>query len=300
MSWCKHTESLDFANDPQCTTFREANRLEALALHEFPNPNVPARSRLSLVGQRRKSVIMRKLVAPMRYPSSQARGIHVHPHLPTLNHGTPILLADCPTPGDLYITSYNSNCHEISQQSLSWSARLTVGEEPGPAFLAQGLLSQLLMPFSDVLCFFVADHGGLQGVAETMQALMAKGQGSNLSSLIAPNTFVIPENDEMLAYTDLIALQMGNITVHFSEIRVISIPSGHHEAMMEIIAILQECTALIHQKYSTPFIGIIAMTQPVISLLQYLHTHLLICYSTASGNMLKTLDAATSQRNYPT
>ncbi|PWW72373.1 hypothetical protein C7212DRAFT_348296 [Tuber magnatum] len=189
MSLCKHTGRLNFANDPQRTTFREANRLEALALHEFPNPNVQAPSLLSLVGGCRKSVIMRKL-------------------------------------------------------SLSWSASSTVGEEPAPAFLAQSLLSRLLMPFSDVLCFFTAYYRGLQGVAETMQALMDKGQGSNLSSLIAPKTFVILENDEMLAYADLIASQylvhklqtnrMGNITVHFSEIRVISIPSGHHEAMMEI------------------------------------------------------------------
>ncbi|PWW72160.1 hypothetical protein C7212DRAFT_348316 [Tuber magnatum] len=218
MSLSKHSEWLDFANNPQRTTFQEANRLEALALHEFPNPNVPAPSLLSLVGGCHKSVIMRKLVAPMRYPSSQACGIHIHPHLPTLNHGNPILLADCPISGNLYITSYNSNCHEISQWSLSWSASLTVGEELAPAFLARSLLLRLLMPFSHVLCFYTADHGGLQGLAETMQALMDKGQGSNLSSLIAPKPFVIWENDEILAYADLIASHT-TITEPFSFVK---------------------------------------------------------------------------------
>ncbi|PWW72455.1 hypothetical protein C7212DRAFT_348182 [Tuber magnatum] len=263
MPLCKYTGWLNFANDLQRTTLWEANRLQPLALPEFPNPNVQAPSLLSLVAGRHKSMIMRKLIAPMRYPSSQARRIHIHPHLPTLNHGNPILLADCPIPGNLYITSYNSNCHEISQRSLSWGASLTVGEEPAPEFLAQGLLSRLLMPFSIVLCFFAADHGGLQGVAETMQALMDNGQGSNLCSLIAPKAFVILENDELLAYTNLIASQylvdmlqknrMGNITVHFLEIRVISIPSGRHEAMMEIVyPALQEMHSL-RQQCRTPF-----------------------------------------------
>jgi len=75
-----------------------------------------------------------------------------------------------------------------------------VGAELTPAFLAQSLLARLLIPFSDVLCFFAADHGGLRGVAETMQALMDRGQGLNLSSVVAPQAFVILEDDEMPPY----------------------------------------------------------------------------------------------------
>jgi hypothetical protein len=221
----------------------EFNRLQTiLALRIFPNPSTQTPSLITFIGGSYKTRVVRELISPFK--SQDHANAHIHAYPPTINHDRPVLLVDYTFPGQIQHEQffYDINCHEIFRRSLSWTNQS--GQEFRPRNIAENVLARLLAPFSDVVCVFSSDFGGLAGVGELLEALMRKGLASTLPPVIRPAVFVVMDDATINApHTSLIAKQFllemiqrnfsGEISAHFSNLTVLCISSRKPQALLD-------------------------------------------------------------------
>lgn len=234
---CKHTAWLSLVTGSHGTMLLDFNRLQAL-LHLFPDPSTQTPSLITFVGGRCKTRTVRKLISSEASNIQDHADIHLHVYPPTMAHDSPFLLADYTFPTQILPEQNysNVNCHEIFRRSLSW----TNNSAQVLGTVAESVLARLLVPFTDVICIFSSDFGGLVGVAGMLKALMCRGHirhtSSTLPQVIRPTVFVVTEN--LTPRTDLVETQFlleilqesftGDIAAHFSCLSVLSIPPNKH------------------------------------------------------------------------
>jgi hypothetical protein len=223
----------------------EFNRLQTLlALRVFPNPSTQTPSLITFIGGSCKTRVVRGLVSPFKsFKSQDHSNAHIHAYPPAVNHDKPVLLADYTFPRQIQHEQffYDINCHEVFWRSLSWTNRS--GQELKPRNIAENVLARLLAPFSDVVCVFSSDLGGLVGVGELLEALMRKGLASTLPPVIRPAVFVVMDDAAINdPHTSLIAKQFllemiqrnfsGEISAYFSNLTVLCISSRKPQALL--------------------------------------------------------------------
>lgn len=250
---CKHTAWLGLAagstTGSHGTMLLEFNRLQSLlALNVFPNPSTQTPSLIALVGGSFKTNVVRALISPPKSMRGQGHAdVHIHVYPPTINHKTPVLLADYTFPGQIqHEQSYfDINCHEIFWRPLSWTNQS--GKELTPENVAENVaenvLARLLAPFTDVICIFSSDFGGLVGVGGLLEALMRKGNASTLPQVVRPIVFVVMDSAAIPPHANLIAKQFllemlhfnGEISAYFSNLTVLHISPRKPQALLDHI-----------------------------------------------------------------
>lgn len=149
--------------------------LRDLLLEEHHRPYTIFKSFLSLdnqtpqmitfIGERTKSLVMQKLRFGARPYESISGQVHLRVDEETAKQGSPLLLADCELHNLSFLTKAETEGYmgDIVQRPLTWHKRLSQGLDP--ASLAHLIYAKLIAPFSNVICFFAEDLGGMQAVA---------------------------------------------------------------------------------------------------------------------------------------
>jgi hypothetical protein len=116
----------------------------------------------------------------------------------SLKSDHPILFADADP--NLPATTYD-NCQSSSPSrrvvSLPWAAAV-------PHLVQDIVLSRLLFLFTDVICLFADDVGGLDGVKTLLTTWATIGSASSLPSTVRPRLLVISEEDHSSATYNLL------------------------------------------------------------------------------------------------
>jgi hypothetical protein len=207
MRQCNHSHWLQLSRNNEGANLEVSDRLERLhnqqtAGHRFPGFAI-------LLGNRHKLLALRSLgINPPGSSKKRAFGdIHLFSAPGTVTH--PLLVAD----GDLFSRGKfnkaygNPRCHENSM----YQVKPSLGFESMENAVTR-LYNQLLLPFSDLVCLFVDDLGGMAKVTEHLRSWLHPDQQFALTG-IQPWLLLVVSKDlevnEQLMLRELIRAQNG-------------------------------------------------------------------------------------------
>ncbi|KAK3933650.1 acyl transferase/acyl hydrolase/lysophospholipase [Diplogelasinospora grovesii] len=224
MDICRHTRWLRLSRKDQSFVLEASDRAQRL-LDYLPRPEEQAPSLITLVGNQSKLRALRELGISGTGPKGK-RGhgeIHLFVSPSSQRADRPILIAD----GDMPLQNRLGRpwkpqlCHEISVRPF-----------PGDVVsdklvnIADHIYYRVLFPFTDAICFFATDLGGIERVVQHLAMWMDKGQPSTLE--IRPWLIIAVDDgveEEVLAtFWDLVCTETTiNIMDRFTGIRIISL-----------------------------------------------------------------------------
>lgn len=150
----------------------------------------------------------------------------------------PILFADCdPLQCTWPLQDYHqAPCHEQTNLPLSWALSHQVD-------LLDVLIARLLFPFTDVICIFAEDVGGLDAAGNLLIKWARLGRPSTLPDLVRPQVLVITDGDSsasithsMLEWDDfryhVVQTEKVDLTQSFAAIKVIQLAGEHSSPMV--------------------------------------------------------------------
>lgn len=207
MRQCNHSHWLQLSRNNEGANLEVSDRLERLhdqqiASHRFPGFAI-------LLGNLHKSLALRSLgINPPDSSKKRASGdIHLFSAPGTVTH--PLLVAD----GDLFSREKfnkawgNPKCHENSMYQVQSSLGFESMENA-----VTRLYNQLLLPFSDLVCLFVDDLGGMAKVIEHLRSWLHPDQQFALTG-IQPWLLVVVSKDlkvdEQRMLRELVQTQNG-------------------------------------------------------------------------------------------
>ncbi|KIW28854.1 uncharacterized protein PV07_04717 [Cladophialophora immunda] len=191
MKLCNHNQWLSVSKQGFETALLESNRLRALLSHVV-DPDEAAPSLYVFIGERTKSIALEKAFGIRRrriFKSKQYAGdVNLHMVSGSERSTRPVLVAEgaLNTRGFRYHTTGHS-CHEINRWPLSNS------ESYCPDGLEQALLSRLLLPFTDVFCFFASDLGGFPTLARHLGGWLRNKSVSKTPPLTKPTVIIVTD-----------------------------------------------------------------------------------------------------------
>jgi hypothetical protein len=217
MRYCKHTQWLGLATSDGDVLVQSTDRLHTI-LEDLPDPDAQQPSLLVFIGNRSKARAIKELAKtftpPPRYgrdPSClsqyddevSSRGqtklngrrthgeIHLHIHAPSTFSSRPVLLAEGDLPSlDRASTALGTEkCHELESRQIEPEGLAT----PSLAGAADRIYSQLLLPFTDVFCFFAEDVGKFQPIVQRLALWLDLGPPSTLPRSTRPRVLVVTE-----------------------------------------------------------------------------------------------------------
>ena len=190
MKHCNHSYWLSLRTRGKGVALLESNRLRTL-IGDIPHPETRHPSLFVLIGNKEKSLVLHKLFGvkrSRRFTLRRKEGeVHLHLEPSSIFSDRPILIAD----GDLSTWSSEEcagdtlRCHETARRPLlpGLRAERIVGS----------VYPQLLLPFTDVFCFFSADIGGLRQVACYLAAWIERGHSSTLPKSTYPRVVIVTD-----------------------------------------------------------------------------------------------------------
>ena len=195
MKRCDHSRWLGLYTQGSEVALLASDRLRTLTKY-IQYPDIQKPSLLVLIGNAAKSVALRELFGvkrAWRLRSKQSAGeIHLHLDPSTIFTDRPIFLADVDLPGQTLRAQSvpKDNCHETTSHAIKWTSNL-----PGvlPSDLAARVYPRLLLPFTDVFCFFSTDLGGFRQIAIQIAAWLEKGSSLTLPKSTHPRVIIISD-----------------------------------------------------------------------------------------------------------
>lgn len=237
---CKHSTSLDIAAGSLGATLVLSDQL----LNVFANPTTQTPRLITFLGSRLKTQTVRKLLKIPRNPTKAT--VHIHSYPKTVKCQQPILIADYTT-GNITGDTKPHYCHETLCQELGW---YTPKKTDIKTIRETTVLARLILPFTDVLCIYLADFHGIDGVTQCFKKIIKEGLASK--PFLRPRVLVVTERSDTPCHYDLITTQILRDCLHnvcgplleqcFSSINVVCIPRGkqHVRVLMEHLEQLSE------------------------------------------------------------
>ncbi|KUJ15224.1 uncharacterized protein LY89DRAFT_735357 [Mollisia scopiformis] len=156
---------LDLRSRKENTVLQEHHEAFKLIRQELTSPDSQTPQMISLIGGKVKTSLMQDIFAIKCIPGHNK--IHLRLAPPHDKTRSPILLADC----ELHRASHIGKDLRIrvpgyeDQHILQWH---NVPEELDASTLAKILYTQVVIPFSTIVCLFADDFGGTKGVAQIL------------------------------------------------------------------------------------------------------------------------------------
>jgi hypothetical protein len=206
---CQHTAWLDIIEGPRLV---EHCRIQTLLDIGALDSWTQRPCLITFIGHQIKNQYLNKLLQREKNASQSAQ-VHIDIINPT---DVPILLVDCDTDAQNHqqSASINEHCHRTEIRMLEWSNETRTQEE-----LTKTIIERLLFPFTDVICVFADDFGGLPGVATWF-----KGWNTSKTTFprsVQPKIIVVVDISNRSAHWDLISTQiLMDILASISEGRV--------------------------------------------------------------------------------
>ena len=165
----------------------------ASVVNQMTDPDHQNPSLIFFIGKKFKDNALREL-----FPSNNTRRggqdgvVNLRLDTPTFNCDTPLMFADAnpltPIPGRLDAPI----CHEHTTTPLA-------SEPPITEHIQVYLYARLVAAFSDVVCIFADDFGGLNGVANFLVGWIKMGAPSTLPKQVRPRLVIVVREEEAAA-----------------------------------------------------------------------------------------------------
>jgi hypothetical protein len=196
---------LDLGGRLRDVVLQEHHRAYA-ALQDLPFPERQDLQLITLVGDKMKSAFIHHLFS--LHSSTNHKKILLR-RIPGYSESNcPLLLADCELHNVLTLANRTSG--GIEEHSLNWHRNIPRALEPST--LAHLVYTQLLLPFSTIMCFFARDFGGTEEVAKFLASwlMTLRNRSSEFPSSTFARVLILVEwrdltgFDEKLATTEFI------------------------------------------------------------------------------------------------
>jgi hypothetical protein len=202
-------------------------------IEQLTNPEAKSPTLAFFLGRRKKDTALCQIFPRnnlKRHPCAQG-SIRLEVDKASLQSDHPILFAD--TDPNLHILTDDQcclSCHSHQIVSLPWATAV-------PHLLQDIILSRLLFLFTDVICLFADDVGGLDGVKTLLTSWATIGSASSLPSTVRPRLLVVSQEDHSSATYNLLErenfrddlLQDTGVDLSqtFASIKVVVLPGEH-------------------------------------------------------------------------
>jgi len=184
------------------------------------------------LGRRKKDIALCQIFPRNNLKRHRTQGsIRLEVDKASLQSDHPILFADA-DPNLQILTDDQCclSCHPHQIVSLPWAAAV-------PHLLQDIILSRLLFLFTDVICLFADDVGGLDGVKTLLTSWATIGSASSLPSTVRPRLLVVSQEDhssvtynllERENFRDDLLQDIGvDLSQTFASIKVVVLPGEH-------------------------------------------------------------------------
>lgn len=167
------------------------------AFNAFPNREEQQPQIITLIGQRAKTLAMRKLKFSIGSQGSISGQVHLKADPGTVDADSPVLFADCELHTSMKFDKVVARPPgDIIQRPLNWHKRVPQGVDP--VTMANLVYAKLISPFSTVICLFVDDFGGINAVASTLAnwLVVLSDRPSDLPMSAHPRVLILKSWDE--------------------------------------------------------------------------------------------------------
>jgi hypothetical protein len=189
MASCAHQQWLRLSEDENGFVLQYGTRLYNIT-DALPHPARQYPSLISFIGKRSKARALRSLFPGSGISGSRRFGIaNICVDQTSANSDHPILVAESSpeyTPSNPRV---KEACHETTTHHVSWPDN--GNGSPTQQDLVYHVHARLLSLFTDVVCIFADDSGGIDKVAEQLAVWTAIGSASSLPSSVRPRLLVV-------------------------------------------------------------------------------------------------------------
>lgn len=222
---CAHQSWLRVHQDGSSFFLQYGNRLNNIT-HSLPHPERQYPSLIFFVGKQSKARAVRALFPGNSISRCRNYGIaNICLDPATLNDEHPVLLADSTPDHPQKNLRGKVACHEITNYPVSWSdSENSLASQD----LVDHIHARILSLFTDVLCIFAQDCGGLDAVAERLATWTAIGSASSLPGSVRPRLLIVTSisgsgfNSEALRFR-LRVLADPKFSASFSSLHVVNV-----------------------------------------------------------------------------
>jgi hypothetical protein len=194
MKRCNHTQWLGLCNKGYETALLESDRLRTL-LSSVADPDEAKPSLLVFIGDRTKSITLEKAFGIKRRRIFKGRqhvgDINLH-MAPGSEFSNPVLIADSSLTGrNRRCDITRHSCHEIDRWPIQTNPKDS--DIADLDNLALAIHCRLLLPFTDVFCFFASDMGGFRIVARHLARWLSSKTMPPVPAFTKPKVVVITD-----------------------------------------------------------------------------------------------------------
>ena len=202
ISWLRITGKEDF-----CLHY--GNRAKRV-IQEMTNPDSQFPSSVLFLGRKSKETALRLVFPHNNVRRCQQDGIiNLRLDTSTFNSTTPLMFADGDPLSTIPLRTDFTSCHENQTTPITWTP-------PQNQTVLNTLYTRLFFLFSDVVCIFADDFGGLGCVARLLTEWISIGSASTLPKATRSRVIIITSNDadcitpEILIQRDLKIWRSGD------------------------------------------------------------------------------------------
>jgi hypothetical protein len=193
MTNCTHQQWIDITQEDRQLSISYGMRLRHLVA-ELRDPGNQYPSVIFFYGKSAKVLALRSLFCNNNITRRRAHGIgNLHIDITTAATDYPLLFVDCKL-GAAFVNQLGgwTGCHELTQLRVEWEEEIA----HDPLRLSERIRSRLLFSFTDVICIFSDDLGG---VVQTENLLLTWSQSGYLesSSAFKPHVIVVYETMDL-------------------------------------------------------------------------------------------------------
>ncbi|KFZ04602.1 hypothetical protein V502_10028 [Pseudogymnoascus sp. VKM F-4520 (FW-2644)] len=230
MAPCTHVQWLTVRQDETNFELQYGNRLHNITKC-LPQPFTQYPSVVLFIGNSMKSKALRALYPQSAISTCRKFGIaNICIDSTTENEEHPVLLAESVSDYAQAKARGKQTCHETSNHPVPWPGL----EIPKRQKFIDHVQARLLSLFTDVMCLFAQDYGGLDAVADTLMTWATIGTASSLPRAVRPRLLIVANISgnnfvsEALRFR-LKVLSHSGFSESFSSINVVNVlgASGH-------------------------------------------------------------------------
>ena len=197
MSKCDHTAWLEVETGETGPFLSYGSRF-AQVTQQLHDPSAQFPGLVFFMGRRRKNVALRQLYRGSLGRHSTGQNINLRLNNDTARCKNPTIFADCDPNQRPSFPTLNAPklCHPTKSYPISWSEN---GQD-----IFDVIFARLLFLFTDVLCIFAEDVGGLRGVNSLLKTWASIGSASSLPKSVRPSVIVVTQDENASVTGDVL------------------------------------------------------------------------------------------------